>query len=391
MEARRFPDDRQYAGLPWPLTLHRRPPHSGRHGRWDKSRPGDRRRLGTGGVMSQDMLSGYRLSPSQERLWRLMADVPPATFSVRAEFTVSGEVEPGQLGQALSALVERHEILRTGFAALPEMLLPLQAPLPVAPVALDGGTEAASIREARLRARLDGNRLTLTLPALCGDAVTLLRLGAELECELAAVQAAEADDEETLRFFDLTEWQHELLAEAAPGAAPRWNDADAPDPEAACPPLAVLSPQPFAAFNPGRMPVALPDDIAARLDASAARIGVGRVDLLAAVWMVLLHRLGNGAAIPVALVADGRCYDELAGVLGPLSRTAPLAARPAEGMRFSDLARAIAAERAALAETLHYIAPPADGRFARFQIEHHEASPQVGMGARIMPQAVTAV
>jgi amino acid adenylation domain-containing protein len=341
--------------------------------------------------MSQEMLSGYRLSPSQERLWRSMAEVPPATFSVRAEFTVSGEVESGALAQALSALVERHEILRTGFAALPEMLLPLQAPLPAAPVSLDGETEAASVWDGRLRAQLDGDRLTLTLPALCGDADTLLRLGAELECHLAAVQAAEADDEETLQFYDLTEWQHELLAEASPGAAPRWNDADAPEPEAACPSLAVLSPQPFAAFNPGRMPVALSDDITARLDACAARIGVGRVDLLAAVWMVLLHRLGNGAEIPVALVADGRCYDELTGVLGPLSRTAPLAARPADGMRFSDLARAIAAERAALAETLHYIVPPADDRFARFQIEHHETSSHPGKGARIMPRAVMAI
>src|SRR5689334_18129968 len=99
--------------------------------------------------MSQDMLSGYRLSPVQERLWRWMAEIPPAIFTVRAEFTVSQEIGREHLAQGLSALVERHEILRTGFAALPEMLLPLQSPLPAAPVVLNSG-EAGSIRQGRL-------------------------------------------------------------------------------------------------------------------------------------------------------------------------------------------------------------------------------------------------
>src|SRR3546814_9229686 len=81
-------------------------------------------------VCSSD-LSGVRLSPGQERLWRVTAaGALPENLAIRARFAWTGRApDRAAVADALRQLVRRHEILRTCFHSLSEMDVPLQAAL----------------------------------------------------------------------------------------------------------------------------------------------------------------------------------------------------------------------------------------------------------------------
>jgi len=67
---------------------------------------------------------GFRLSSQQEHLWLLERNGLP--LEARGTLVIDGELEPELLQEALRRIVERHEILRTGFQLLPGVAVPLQ-------------------------------------------------------------------------------------------------------------------------------------------------------------------------------------------------------------------------------------------------------------------------
>jgi len=96
---------------------------------------------------------GMRLSFSQQRLW-LLDQIEPgsAAYNVPSAVRLSGALDPGLLAQVFAALVQRHEVLRTTFAARPDgpvqVIAPASAPdLPL----VDLGDLPAAEREARAR------------------------------------------------------------------------------------------------------------------------------------------------------------------------------------------------------------------------------------------------
>ncbi|PCE30707.1 non-ribosomal peptide synthetase [Burkholderia ubonensis] len=316
---------------------------------------------------SETALNGFRLSPAQQRHCMLVdAGRAPAAQRVTARFVwTAAPPRREAVDAALNALIGRHEILRACFPRLPEMRLPLQTASGDARLRLDAGA-APDAGASPLQASMDAQGLTLSLPALCADGPTMLRLGALLA---ALLDGVDADGDAPLQFFDLAQWQHDLLAE---DGAWRWPAGTLQSVDGPWPALPALRGGGAAPYRHARHACPLPADTGARVRTICARVGVMPADLLTAVWAVLLRRLSGGDAQPVAIVADGRPFDELATALGPLAAPVPLAlsaALSAHDGTFATLAKAAADARLKAADLRHHLAPPDDAHFAPFQIE----------------------
>ncbi|HBL30093.1 MAG TPA: hypothetical protein DD490_24925, partial [Acidobacteria bacterium] len=196
-----------------------------------------------------DSVPGFRLSLQQKRLWRLQQ----ASSVHRAQCVVAleGEVETERLSTALQSLVDRHEILRTGFVRPPGVRTPVQVVRETSSIrwsalslpALDEAGRAVELdkvwrREADRPFDLEGglplhaclvaleprrHQLFLTLPALCADAASLGRL----VVELAAAYTGELDTEEPVQYLQFSEWKHDLLLDPEEGGSRRhWRTLD---------------------------------------------------------------------------------------------------------------------------------------------------------------------
>ncbi|MEM9157380.1 MAG: condensation domain-containing protein, partial [Cyanobacteria bacterium P01_F01_bin.33] len=71
-------------------------------------------------------IQGFRLSPQQKQLWLQQAGGDARAYAAIASVRANGIPDVQKLEVALQQLVERHEILRTTFQALPGMEIPLQ-------------------------------------------------------------------------------------------------------------------------------------------------------------------------------------------------------------------------------------------------------------------------
>jgi amino acid adenylation domain-containing protein len=92
------------------------------------------------------------LSFGQERLWFLEQLEPSALYVIGSALRIQGPLDEGALERALSAIVQRHEVLRTTFAAesgAPVAVLHARGEVPFARLDLRGALEAE--REAQMR------------------------------------------------------------------------------------------------------------------------------------------------------------------------------------------------------------------------------------------------
>ncbi len=313
-----------------------------------------------------DSVPGFRLSPQQRRLWRLQP--PVAIHRAQCVLSIEGEVDAHRLSAALRALVNRHEILRTGFVRPPGIRTPVQVVRESGSVlwsalslpALDEAgreVELARIwrREAGRPFDLEGgpvlhaclvtlepgrHQLFLTLPALCADAASLGRLVEEL----AAAAVGELDGEEPVQYLQYGEWKHELLLDDEAGGARRhWRTLEVSAAGRLRLPWERAAPE-DAGFSPERVRQELDPAVAARLAALAAAGNAGDepvAPVLLACWQVLLARLTGEREPMVGCVLSGRRYEDLAGVIGPVAETVPVPGRVRPEDRFLDvLARA---------------------------------------------------
>ncbi|HSF43044.1 MAG TPA: non-ribosomal peptide synthase/polyketide synthase [Thermoanaerobaculia bacterium] len=327
-------------------------------------------------------VAGYRLSPQQRRLWQLQRADGDRPYRVRALARVRGKIDPALLEEAVFAVVERFEILRTTFVCAPGLTLPLQRvngsgvdwrepadfshlsprerQASLEELFRAAGEEPFDLEKGPLLrlvvARLDAEEqaLILSLPALCADAVTLANLVDEIGRECAArtgeAPAVEAAEEELLQYADLAEWQNELLegeeTEAGREHWARWNPASA---RALRVPF-EKTPAEGARFDPRVLPIKVDPVGARRLAALAEEAGVSMATLLLTAWQTVLWRLTGRGEITLGLASEGRTYEGLSGSLGPLARYVPLDCGLEGDLRFLDLADRVRASVDAAAE-----------------------------------------
>ena len=303
-------------------------------------------------------ISGFELSPPQARAWTWQRQ----DFAARVRCALDlGAADPARLRRRLAELGSAHELLRTRFVRAAGMSQPAQvidetASLELAVEAVAAGAlmqrlaerpqQAAIERSGLLALRLfevdDGRRvLQLAAPALLCDGAGLLRLA-------EALLGADAPDEQPIQYVDIAaELNDPLQGMAARDGRLFWQNACAELP--AMPLLAGERPGPAAGAT-----VSLQTVLGAPMAAALEAAGEGAESLLLALWCTVLARACRQPAVAVAVAADGRGDEELAGVFGPLTRYLPLRANVDEAQPLSALAATLQRQLAQAQEWQEY-------------------------------------
>jgi amino acid adenylation domain-containing protein len=323
--------------------------------------------------MLQTAIKESRLSPQQERLWRLQSSERHQPYRAQCAILIEGNLNEDVFGLALRTLVNRHEILRTTFRSSQVGREPSQVvsecktrPLRTYDLSrLDEKRHGAEIEA--LFAELSQERfdlehgpvfhlwlgilspsrrvLLISISAFCADAVTLNNLVEEISRSYAACLRYEHQPHELLQYADISEVLNELLEDedSREGEA-YWRKKDLS-------PLATLKlpfeahPPGGTAFNPATLEFGVSAELADGIRDRSQMLGASVPDFLLTCWTLLLWRLCGQSEMVVGLASDGRSNADLAGTIGPLARHVPVCAHLQAESSFSQALFKIAESR----------------------------------------------
>ncbi len=286
------------------------------------------------------------LSSSQRRLW-LIDQIEPGSpaYNIPLAVRLSGQLSVRALRASLSAIVERHEVLRTTFAA-PEEGEPEQRIAPPAPVALplldlSALPEDAARALAEERARKEA-RQPFDLARGPLMRATLLRQGPEEHVllltqhhivsdgwsmgvfvrELAAFYRAEASGtpaglpELPVQYADYAAWQQELLASGEVGRQLEgWKQALAGAPEALDLPTDRRRP-PLPSYRGANVRHELPPAVLEAAQKLARETHSTLFMVLATAFATLLARLSGASDLCLGAPIANRRSVEVEGLIG---------------------------------------------------------------------------
>jgi hypothetical protein len=285
---------------------------------------------------------GFQLSPQQKRIWHLQEKGQPLASQIA--LGLEGPFESERLRAALKKVVERHEILRTGFLRPSGLKFGLQvvhsnadpkweqvdlravAPaelesqlIPVLTAAkLDLGADGGMLHAFLAILPANHGILVLTLPALCADPATLKNLVAEL-LRFYGEEAPEGAD--PLQYADYSEWQNELQQkddEESAAGKEYWAGYKAAQIPALSLPFS-RKPETAGEFQAETIAIALDPQVASYLHGAA-----DASDFLLACWQTFLWRMTGQAEVVVGCVSDGRSHEELGTAFGVFAKALPV-------------------------------------------------------------------
>jgi amino acid adenylation domain-containing protein len=308
-----------------------------------------------------------RLSPQQERLWRLQKSTSEA-FRGQCSLLLEGEVEIPALVRALHDVVARH----------PTLAEPAWQEIDLGD--LEPGEQQARLdeifnRERRqpadleqgpmlsatlLRLSADRHLLGLTLPALCADAPAMIHLAGEIGRAYASRENGEPLAAEMLfPYLQLAERQRAILAgEHAEQGRAFWRrqQGSSADPRL---PFAVDPPR-NESFHPEVVTWTMPPDLTGQAHDLATQLGAPLAVVLQAAWRALLWTLLGPSSIVVATAFDGREFAPLHGAMGLFTHWLPIRVPIVPDFRFHELVRRIDRAVSEAREWQSYYAPGGD-------------------------------
>ncbi|HSF40222.1 MAG TPA: amino acid adenylation domain-containing protein [Thermoanaerobaculia bacterium] len=329
--------------------------------------------------MTESIELGFRLSPQQRRVWRLQKD-GPASCSILCALRIEGDLDRHALRRALAATVARHEILRTAFRLPAGLSMPLQVILEPGPVSLPevdfqgispaqksaGATSLLRAlgsppfdlmrgegwRAALVRLGPCEHEMLFALSATCADPGALEPLAADLFAAYAhQIAGGEHNPEPPPQYADVAEWQNNLLeaedtAEGIETWRKHWTEHDIDDRIALPLPLQESEAAP-GPFGPREAAVPLARETAGALARLAEAWGCPPQVLILTAWKAVIQRGTGRDETLVGVLYSGRDAEELRGVVGPLARYLPIAARFSPG---APLREAVVQARQAMEE-----------------------------------------
>jgi amino acid adenylation domain-containing protein len=302
--------------------------------------------------VNTSVIQGFQLSQQQQHLWALLRE--EISYEAQCAIRLDGELNTNVLHDALCLVVERCEVLRTTFQQLPAVKFPVQVVADFSAPEwrtlnlsehdasqLDVMIEKLLQQEARASFDFESGPLVksllltlaprqhlliLTLPALIADTGTLNNLFGELSDCYAACLSNTAPESMPLSYVQYSAWQQELLEDLdAEEGRQYWRKQN----------LATLCEQTLAGASVGPLsleaaPVPLTREVVMQLGAVASPAW------LLACWHTLLWRLTREEEIVVGDSYDGREFEELSNVFGPLARSLPVSMRLSPSLRFAE-------------------------------------------------------
>ncbi|KAM3100400.1 non-ribosomal peptide synthetase [Phormidesmis sp. 146-12] len=307
--------------------------------------------------MQDPIITGYRLSPQQQRLWRLQASGD--RYIAQCVIQLNGEIDVDRLHAALQAVVNRHDSLRTTFGRRAGMKQPLQIIHPVASIVWRYCDLSVEAKASQIESLIEAEQgefesleqlpllrslllalspqeflLILTLPALCADSRSLQNLVKDLFQAYTHNLIDQISSEEVVQYVQFSEWQNELLEENNT-AESYWQHSQLTSLKL---PFRMIS-DGITSFKPQVYSVPLSPEINTQIQATAGRYGVSIALFLLACWQVLIERLTGQAEITIGVVWSYQQYEELESVVGLLSQSLPLKSQLTKGISFSEVLR----------------------------------------------------
>ncbi|HWP42129.1 MAG TPA: condensation domain-containing protein, partial [Blastocatellia bacterium] len=186
----------------------------------------------------------------------------------------------------------------------------------------EGGRRRGEGIRARVE-RIGGGEevLVVSVRGMRGDGITVRRVIEEVEEEVEGRR----EEREVVQYADLSEFFNQLLeADDAESISGRryWSERNAALSKALRLPFERRPEAPL--FQPQSISSGFDPDVAAQIEALAHQHRSSPESVLLACWQVLLCRLTGEREIIVARSFDTRSYNELHGVLGPLTRYLPI-------------------------------------------------------------------
>ncbi len=318
-----------------------------------------------------------RLSYAQQRQWVLWQLEPEgATYNIPTALRLVGALDVGALQRSFSALIARHETLRTRFEQVDGQ--PLQVIEPPSPFSLE--TEAVEPAQVQawidaeaakpfdlergplLRARLlrlgsDEHVLMLTLHHIVSDGWSTPILVRELvalyegDCQGREVSLPELP----IQYADYAQWQRQWM-EAGEQARQLayWKEQLGDDQPVLELPLDRLRPA-RSSFRGARLQVPLSPALSQALQGLARERGVTLFMLLLASFQTLLHRYSGQRDIRVGVPVANRNRVETEGLIGFFVNTQVLRAQFDVGLGFDQLLTQV--RQAALGAQAHQDLP----------------------------------
>lgn len=290
------------------------------------------------------------MSLEQRRLWMLLKLDPSKPWQMLSAARIAGKLDVAALQQALTALVERHGILRTVFLEVNGE--PLATTLPAVALRMpvidingadqDHRDEIAqlALREARVPFDVSAGPLVRSTLVRCGEhehvlLVTMHQLIADrrsLRLFVAAVLDTYSEilvgqeHDETGGAADfgtlVTAQRSWLMSDEAAADAEYWRDQ-----MAGVPPLELPADRPRPAMKTircGTVDLDVPGTAAAAWKAFSDSSGHKLPTLLLAGYVAILRRYARQHDICVGVSAPATWYPDAAGLIGPLDNTVPL-------------------------------------------------------------------
>ena len=286
--------------------------------------------------------SGFFLSPQQQFLF-----THAAAARTQVACLIQGHFDAGRLRAALDRAVAQHEALRMLFQRQTGMKLPFQIvedslpPVWSSESVVDAGADdlnsaiaARMASEAQAGFSPDGSPLRSALFHSAGQTLWILTTLAAV-ADVTSIQMllkqivnsyaglASAAGEESLRYVQFAQWQSDQLEaddEAAQEGRTFWaaavQDAVAPAfPGAQTDPSSVNVPALTG------LPLTIVGDPAAFIAATGEEISAS--DVMLAAWNIVLSRWTTQPRVVLGVVAEGREYAELAGLVGAVAKQIP--------------------------------------------------------------------
>ena len=292
--------------------------------------------------MQKETVQSYRLSPQQEHLW-LLQQKYAGPYRAQCSWLLEGPLDKTRLQTALNVLVERHEILRTTFQNLPDVLLPVQVISEASSITsrehyltvLSSARQQQELeklfRESRegtslvcdlIKLAPDRHVLNLSLPALCADLASFRNLLAEFSLVYEGQELAG----EPMQYADYAAWRHELLdSEETKTGRDFWRQLELPPLSTQRLPL-EKRPDETERFNLRTLTWTIAPERVARIEALARDYDSDLSTFLLASYQLLLARLSGENQITVGTLFDGRKYAELQTAVGLFGSFLPISA-----------------------------------------------------------------